>query len=274
MDLGNGLSNGRSRDILTERPVKDRNSPPPPAALPAPLPLGPPVRTLLPLLLLAAACAPKVPRMPGPLSSVGRDAPPVAVLRPLEVLEAVEPLPAPERRRRDPELGGRIAAAAEHYLEHRPHGFRDDCSGFVSAALDRAGLPLQGSTRSLWETLQDAGRTHRRKRPELGDLAFFDNTYDRDRDGRFDDELTHIGVVIAVDDDDTITIAHAGTSKGRTTLTMNLREPDVRRTDDGTVRNDYLRRRSDRDPKGAVYLAGELWRGFATLDDDALADGR
>ena len=235
----------------------------------------PTMRRARPLLLLASvACASKVPRVPGPLGSVGRDAPPVAVLRPLEVFEEVgeqlAPAPPPPPRRSSP-TGDRIAEAASHYLEHRPRGFRDDCSGFVMAALDRAGLPVQGNTRSLWDLLREQGLTHRHKVPAVGDLAFFDNTYDRDRNGRFDDDLTHIGVVIDVDGDDTITIAHAGTSRGRTVLTMNLRDPDIRRTDDGVVRNDYLRREKQGDPRHAKYLAGQLWRGFATVQEDGLA---
>mgnify|MGYP000276834862 CR=1 FL=1 len=263
----------------------DRNplplSPAPPRDLR--LPLGPSVllslpRSLRPLLVglvvLWGGCASRIPRMPGPLGSVGKDAPPVAVLRPLPLNgeEEEEEGPAPSRPA-DSALGRRIAKAAAHYLEHRPRGFRDDCSGFVMASLDRAGVPTSGSTRTFWDHARELGTTHKRKRPSVGDLVFFDNTYDRNRNGRFDDDLTHIGIVIGVDEDDTITIAHGGTGRGRTTLTMNLRHPDVRRDDDGLVRNDYLRRRLSSDPKHFKYLAGELWRGFATVDADALADG-
>ena len=188
------------------------------------------------------------------------------------VLPPTEEEPAPPPSRRPSALGQRIARAAEHYLDHTPRGFRDDCSGFVMATLDRAGVPASGSTRSFWDDAKATGAVHKRKRPHLGDLVFFDNTYDRNKNGRWDDPLTHIGVVIDVDGDDTITIAHGGTGRGRTTLIMNLREPDVRRTDGGDVRNDYLRRRRDKDPKHFRYLSGELWRGFATVDADALAD--
>ena len=224
------------------------------------------------LLLVSTACAHRVPRMPGPLGSVGKDPPPVAVLRPIEHDLEDEEEPAPPPSRRPSALGQRIARAAEHYLDHTPRGFRDDCSGFVMATLDRAGVPASGSTRSFWDDAKATGAVHKRKRPHLGDLVFFDNTYDRNKNGRWDDPLTHIGVVIDVDGDDTITIAHGGTGRGRTTLIMNLREPDVRRTDGGDVRNDYLRRRRDKDPKHFRYLSGELWRGFATVDADALAD--
>src|SRR5690606_3802041 len=107
---------------------------------------------------------------------------------------------------------------------------------------------------------------HRRKLPRIGDLAFFDNTYDRDGDGRWDDELTHVAVVVEVEADGTIRMAHDGTSRGRTELRMNLKHPDVRLDASGRVLNDYLRVRTDKDPRSARYLAGELWRGFATVE--------
>ena len=194
----------------------------------------------------------------------------MAVLRPHEVLLA-EPEPEPSSRRRRSDLGDRIAEAAEHWVDHRPRGFRDDCSGFVMAALDRAGMPMSGSTASFWEEARASGFTHHRKRPHVGDLVFFDNTYDRNRNGRWDDDLTHIGVVLDVDDDGTITVAHGGTSKGRTTMVMNLSRPDARHDEGGRELNDWLRAKRSGDPKRAVYLSGELWRGFATLEDARVA---
>ncbi len=74
--------------------------------------------------------------------------------------------------------------------------------------------------------------------------------------------------MLSVDDDGTITMAHAGTSSGRSTLQMNLFYPDVA-TDEGGARvNGYLRRRKDSDPARTGYLSGELWRGFATPEFD------
>jgi hypothetical protein len=169
------------------------------------------------------------------------------------------------RARRDG-TGARIADAARYYLDHRPRGFRDDCSGFVSAALARAGITLSGSTASLWELAREMGAIHHRKLPEPGDIAFFDDTYDRNHDGRVNDELSHVAVVLEVHADGDILLAHGGTSHGRTTLHMNLKRPSER-TDakTGDVLNDYLRRQSSSDPGGAKYLSGELWRGFATF---------
>lgn len=239
---------------------------------------------LLPLLLLG--CASHVPRFPGPLGPVAHHAPPAHVAqlphadRPPGTGSAPAPTkntpsrtapsrsnpskPAPTPTKVDPDgLGARIARAAAYHLDHAPDGFRDDCSGFAAAAYARAGLEISGSTAHLWEQAQAEGRIHRRKTPAPGDLVFFDNTYDRNKNGRRDDPLTHVGVVLKVDRDDTITVAHAGTSRGRTVLHLNLRDPDTVRAEDGTPRNDYLRSRRRGEPENADYLAGQLFRGFA-----------
>jgi hypothetical protein len=213
-------------------------------------------RLLLLLPLVTAACAPKVPPMPGPLSVLGR--PPSAVVR-------KQPTP---QVRHDSAGEQRIVEAARHYLRHPTRGFRDDCSGFVMAVLDRAGHPMAGNTASFYAWAQEQGALHRRKRPSPGDLAFFDDTYDRNHNGRNDDGLTHIAVVLEVSSDGTILLAHDGTSGGRTTLRMNLAAPDERLGPDGEVRNDWLRAKRDSDPRGTRYLAGELWTGFATIPED------
>ena len=158
----------------------------------------------------------------------------MAVRRPVDTPPRPAPTPSPKPRpRRDTAFGTDLAHAAEHWLEHTPKGFRNDCSGFVMASYDRAGEPVVGNTRSLWADAEAEKRTHARKRPDPGDLVFFDNTYDRNGNGRRDDPLTHIGIVLDVDDDGTIAVAHGGTSKGRTLLYMNLYTPAVRRDDEG-----------------------------------------
>ena len=228
------------------------------------------VRTLLPLLLLGA-CAPKVPRMPGPLGSVGQDRDRMRIV----VQEPDEPRPS---RKKADRAQSSIADAARHYLDVAPRGFRDDCSGYVEAVFARAGLALEGSTASFYDLAKDTGALHHRTLPYPGDLACFDDTYDRNHNGRLDDPLSHVAVVIEVRPNGTILLGHGGTSRGRTTLRMNLERPDAREDEAGEVLNDWLRVRRDSDPGGTHYLSGELWRGFATFStrlpqsrDDALA---
>jgi len=177
-----------------------------------------------------------------------------------------EPRVARRRDRQHDDEANALVDAARYYLNHDTRGFRDDCSGFIEAVYARAGTPVHGSTAALWEQARARGATHRDRLPRPGDLAFFDNTYDRNGNGRRDDPLTHVAIVLEVDDDGTILLAHGGTSRGRTTLHMNLRDPNVQTSDRGDVMNDYLRRRDLDAPASTPRLAGQLWRGFATWD--------
>jgi hypothetical protein len=158
-----------------------------------------------------------------------------------------------------------VAQAARGFLVRRPRGFRDDCSGFVSAVFSQVGVPMDGVVATIWDAAVDNDALHWEETPRVGDLVFFDNTWDRDRNGRWDDPLTHVAVVIDIEPDATVVFAHSGTRAGRTVGRMNLYEPHLHRDPDGTVRNVYLRESDARDPSTAGYLAGELWVAFASV---------
>jgi hypothetical protein len=212
----------------------------------------------IPLLVLGGCLA--VPRYPGPLGPLGRAVDlPVEHPAPDDLLVPSPEDPAPT------EHPDAVARAARYFLTHTPAGFRDDCSGFVCATYDRVGIPLSGGTAALWSAAENAGAVHHRKIPSVGDLAFFDDTWDKNGNGKLDDPLTHVALVLVVGADGTLTMAHGGSSHGRTTFTMNLREPHARRAPDGTELNDYLRVQRRSDPPGTKYLASELLRGFATV---------
>ncbi len=152
--------------------------------------------------------------------------------------------------------------------------YRNDCSGMVEAAYARAGTTLSGSSKDLYELASDRGLLHSHKLPQVGDVAFFDDTYDRNGNGRRDDELTHVAVVESVGADGTIVMVHKGSS-GVTRINMNLKRPDDRRDEAGNSLNDYLRARSRRD--SGPTLTGQLWRAFGSLwalpdEDRAVAD--
>jgi hypothetical protein len=221
------------------------------------------VRNLLACLLLTG-CASTL-RIPGPLGSLGEGERPGAWTTQDDASAQADRGQAPEG----------VIEAANYYLKHAPDGQPDDCSGFVCAVYARVGVPLDGNSQALWESALLAGATHRRRLPEVGDIVFFDNTYDRNRNRRLDDELTHVAIVLSVDRDGNILMAHGGTSKGRTTLRMNLRAPDQHVDPSGVVLNDYLRAMHTSDPSETRYLSGELWRGFAMVseaDRDAWVD--
>jgi hypothetical protein len=158
-------------------------------------------------------------------------------------------------------FGDRVADAAR---EVRPSLPVRACNGLAEEVLRRAGFDeIHGNVRKHFAEAQGRGWLHHRKVPEPGDLVFFDRTYDSNKNGRQDDELSHIAVVISVDPDATVHMVHWG-SAAIQPLVMNLKDPGTRRTEDGKVLNSYLGKPGY--AKEGAILAGELWRAFATPD--------
>lgn len=154
----------------------------------------------------------------------------------------------------------RVARSAQWHLAHTPSTRRRDCSGLVEAILTRAGSPVEGNSRTYWHQAERDGRTLTpRVEPMPGYLAFFDRTYDANRNGRVDDDLTHVAVVVAVEPDGTVVMVHRGSGRIKE-LRMNLREATDHRQQ-GRVTNDYLRSPAY---GGAATprLAAQLLRGY------------
>jgi hypothetical protein len=206
--------------------------------------------------VLSAGCAGSTWRYPGPLGPVGRT--PVPVEAPV-----VAPGGVPDR------VARRVAAVAEDMAGARrlqwdgvDYGF--DCSGFVRYVYARMGLELEGSSADLYTRATEWRVLHTRRTPDVGDVAFFEETWDRNGNGRADDGITHVAVVTAVDGEGTVSMVHTGTS-GIGPLVMNLRAPDRRTSEAGVLLNDWLRAPSRRDPEGIRRLSGELWVAFASF---------
>jgi hypothetical protein len=177
------------------------------------------------------------------------------------------PLVEPEPAAHPPPkpAGERIAQAADalvglqslKVLTHLP----DDCTGLVRYAYSMEGVDLmpawapRGSNgvTAIWFAAKERGALHRAE-PKPGDLVFFRETYDRDRDGRRDDGLTHVGVVDFVESDGTVDFVHRvgrGVERGR----LNVKHPLDH------AMNDWLRTRSRTAP---AALTGELFVGYAS----------
>ena len=228
--------------------------------------------SLLLLLLSQVGCGTARMRMPGPVDHLARPRTEEelatgwnAAAR-AEAIAAMQQEVAPRtsRKRRGGPQGEAVARQAarlvgDRSLIVRGERFRADCSGFVAAVYSGAGRPVDGSSRDLFERAQELGLLHHRKQPEVGDIAFFDDSYDRDGDGRRNDPLTHVAVVEAVADDGTVVLVHYG-SKGVARITMDLREPQTHYDEAGVLRNSILRT----DGKGA-RLTGELFRAWGSL---------
>ncbi len=157
---------------------------------------------------------------------------------------------------------------------------RVDCSNYVKAVyLGALNIDLfkQAVNEGIYQKLKDKnlgfGVTmlyvlfrHKysvTKKPVVGDIIFFDNTYDRNKNKKVDDILTHVGIVINVNEEQTVTFIHAGTSKGIKVSYLNMRKPSVYKKN-GKIYNSFLRYRYKWDKKDK-RLAAQLVRGFGRL---------
>ena len=158
-----------------------------------------------------------------------------------------------------------VAASAKHLLQRPDYSYRDDCSGWISSVFSDAGIPMDGTVAELYEIAQKRGLLHHHPIPRIGDLVFFDNTHDRNHNGEWDDQRTHIAVVIDVEPDGTAVLAHRGSA--HRTLRMNLLHPMTEEDDAGNRINGHLRRYGSNDT-WSMYLASQLWTAFATVDPE------
>ncbi len=121
-----------------------------------------------------------------------------------------------------------------HAIFVKGRRFNADCVGTVAGIYHYAGIDLtapfprytgNGVTR-LHGFCRDAGLLHYDERPAPGDLIFWDNTWDRNGDRQWNDPLTHVGMVVAVDGQGTIEFVHYHYRRGVVTARMNLSRRD------------------------------------------------
>ena len=191
-------------------------------------------------LALATGCAAQHAASPDPLSPSSADADARAGDRPPAAGEearadpgdwrapefaAPEDEPAAGTEAEDPELQAvraRLVDAARALVGKR---FRGDCSAFVLHAFREAGVRVQlGPGVSRSELLYRASRPL--ESPQPGALAFFHDSYDRDRDRRLDDRFTHVALVERVEGSSVLLLHRASTGVER--ARMDLRVPAIR----------------------------------------------
>ncbi len=186
---------------------------------------------------------------------------------------AWDELPSAERR-------DRLVLDAESFVQARELRVADrtfpfDCSGLVGAVLYQNGidvfrgaseLQIRGNgVTILHQFYERYGSLYQNPVPGIGDLVFFSNTYDRNRDRHLNDRLTHVGIVETIDSDGTITFIHQ-VNGGIHRYVMNLKRPHQHQDESGKVLNSYLRRRRRSDGAGTPYLTGSLFAGFGSLE--------
>jgi hypothetical protein len=113
--------------------------------------------------------------------------------------------------------------------------FTRDCVGTVCAIYYYAGIDLikgyskysGGGVTSLYKYLKAHKLIYKTKNPRIGDIIFWNNTVDKDGDGKMDDGLTHVGMVVATREDGTIDYIHNDYKQGIVIAHMNLKKPDI-----------------------------------------------
>lgn len=129
---------------------------------------------------------------------------------------------------------GSYWALGKSQLKVRDKVFNLDCSGTVMAIYYYAGIDLSrdfgkytgGGTERIFKYLEDNDLLYDTDMPVPGDIIFWDNTYDKNSDGVRNDELTHVGIVVEVGDDGTVTYLHEHYAKGIILEKMNLKFPE------------------------------------------------
>lgn len=177
------------------------------------------------------------------------------------------------------ELQARLAARARSYLGRRGpfrskgQRFGSDCSGYVEAVYAAEGLLLRdlmqraapderGGVKAAWDAVRAHGRVFRPPEwPAPGDLVFFSDTYDRNRNGRADDRFTHLGIVEYVEDG-TVHFLHRG-AHGVARGVVTPDRPDEA-TDGERVLNSALRAKTHPVKDGG--LAGQLLEGYGRIE--------
>lgn len=201
------------------------------------------------------------PHRPGSIPPPQREAPPPP------------PPPAPPPK----SLEAVIEVAREHVgattINVRGTPFRYDCSNFIRGMFSVLDVDLfaLGSENTgangvslIFKFMERYGENHFRQLPSAGDVIYFDNTWDKNGNGRLDDPLTHVGLVESVDSDGTVNVVHRA-NRGIVRDVMNLLRPHDARDENRKAINGYLRPKARRDPPGTPYLMAETFAGFGTL---------
>lgn len=153
--------------------------------------------------------------------------------------------------------------------------FLNDCIGFVNYVYYRAGFDLvkaYGNGRGGVSSLYDGLRKHHfifdAKTAAPGDIIFFDNTYDINRNGSWDDPLSHIGIIVGIEKHNTLVYIH-NASHGVEEDHINLYYPNTHafKQKDGSlyIINSYLRRDRGEGYAKKEYVASSFYRAFAHI---------
>ncbi len=169
-------------------------------------------------------------------------------------------------------LRNNLVVTAKSYFGART---RYDCSGLINKIMLKNNITIfkkqavihrgDNGVKIIFNTLRKYHKifkNYRRLKP--GDLIFFDNTYDKNRNNRYDDKFTHIAMVLSVAKDGTVKFIHSS-NRGIRIDYLNVRYKHRHTNSKGKILNSFLRRKKRRDSRRIKYLTGELVSYFGTI---------
>jgi hypothetical protein len=154
--------------------------------------------------------------------------------------------------------------------------FTQDCIGYVRYIYYRAGLDItraysigERGVDSLYYGLMEYGFVYTNIIANPGDLVFFNNTYDANRNGLWDDPLTHVGIIESIGEYNTMTYIHYASGAVKRDM-INLQYPTTHafRRGDGSlmVINSHLRRNQGEGLPRRAYIASTFYQAFARIN--------
>jgi hypothetical protein len=158
-------------------------------------------------------------------------------------------------------------------IQHGGRSFNDDCSGFVRASFSAVDVDLfalaperpgENGVRLIHGFVERYGFLHQGPMPLPGDLVFFDDTWDRNRNGVLDDPLTHVAIVESIEPGGTFVVLHRS-NRGVVREPMNLSRPHDHKDEHGRVVNAWLRGKLRGEAPDTPHLMGELFAGFGAV---------
>ena len=166
---------------------------------------------------------------------------------------------------------GALSLIGKDVLAVNGKTFPMDCTGVVRAAYWHAGIDIaqdfgkysgNGVSR-IHQTLKSKFMLYSTKNPKPGDIVFWDNTYDKNEDGKWNDKLTHVGIVIGAARGGQLEYVHHNYRKGIINEYMNLHDPDTYTKESGgrtvTV-NSAMRMKGQ--ASNPLWLSSHLLREF------------
>ncbi|HPC38456.1 MAG TPA: NlpC/P60 family protein [Exilispira sp.] len=147
----------------------------------------------------------------------------------------------------------------------KSRSFLYDCSGFIFYLYYKAGIDLTsyivdqtpyGGVHQLYLIAKNYFSVSEISF-NIADIIIFDNTYDRNKNGKDDDFFTHVAIITEIKDDGTIVFIHksnSGVQKGY----MNLLKNDLHKVGDEII-NSYMKESDDK------AIASYLFNTFATF---------